>query len=63
MTVSYRCSPLHHTFECTAGFLAPMYVGATVSYVGSLKSRDIVDTMKDSKATIMLAVPLLLREK
>ncbi len=51
--------PLHHTFECTAGFLAPMYVGATVSYVGSLKSRDIVDTMKDSRATIMLAVPLL----
>ncbi len=51
--------PLHHTFECTAGFLAPMYHGATVSYVGSLKSRDIVDTMKDSKATIMLAVPLL----
>lgn len=51
--------PLHHTFECTAGFLAPMYVGATVSYVGSLKSRDIVDTMKDSRATIMLGVPLL----
>ena len=51
--------PLHHTFECTAGFLAPIYNGAMVSYVGSLKSRDIVDTMKDSKATIMLAVPLL----
>ncbi len=51
--------PLHHTFECTAGFLAPVYNGAMVSYVGSLKSRDIVDTMKDSRATIMLAVPLL----
>lgn len=51
--------PLHHTFECTAGFLAPIYNGAMVSYVGSLKSRDIVDTMKDSRATIMLAVPLL----
>ena len=51
--------PLHHTFECTAGFLAPVYNGAMVSYVGSLKSRDIVETMKDSRATIMLAVPLL----
>ena len=51
--------PLHHTFECTAGLLAPLYNGAMVSYVGSLKSRDIVDTMKDSKATIMLGVPLL----
>ena len=30
-----------------------------VSYVGSLNSRDIVETMKDSRATIMLAVPLL----
>ena len=51
--------PLHHTFECTAGFLAPVFNGAMVSYVGSLNSRDIVETMKDSRATIMLAVPLL----
>lgn len=51
--------PMHHTFECTAGFLAPIYQGATVTYVGSLKSRDIIDTMRDTQATIMLAVPLL----
>ncbi|MBI4551983.1 MAG: long-chain fatty acid--CoA ligase [Candidatus Latescibacteria bacterium] len=51
--------PLHHTFECTAGFLAPLYGGATVTYVGSLKSRDIIDTMRETKATIMLGVPLL----
>ncbi len=51
--------PLHHTFECTAGFLAPMFVGATVTYVGSLKSRDIVEAMKESEATVMLGVPLL----
>jgi len=51
--------PLHHTFECTAGFLAPLYGGASVTYVGSLKSRDIIDTMKETSATIMLGVPLL----
>lgn len=51
--------PLHHTFECTAGFLAPLYEGATVTYVGSLKSRDIIDTMRETGATIMLGVPLL----
>jgi long-chain acyl-CoA synthetase len=51
--------PLHHTFECTAGLLAPIYEGATVTYVGSLKSRDIIDTMRETEATIMLAVPLL----
>ena len=51
--------PLHHTFECTAGFLAPLYEGASVTYVGSLKSRDIINTMQETQATIMLGVPLL----
>ena len=51
--------PLHHTFECTAGFLAPLYEGASVTYVGSLKSRDIINAMQETQATIMLGVPLL----
>jgi long-chain acyl-CoA synthetase len=51
--------PLHHTFECTAGLLAPLYGGASVTYVGSLKSRDIIDAMQETRATIMLGVPLL----
>jgi len=51
--------PLHHTFECTAGFLAPLHAGAAVTYAPSLKSRDIIDTMRETRATIMLGVPLL----
>lgn len=51
--------PLHHTFECTGGFLVPVYGGATITYARSLKSRDIVEDIKNTKATIMLGVPLL----
>jgi long-chain acyl-CoA synthetase len=51
--------PLHHTFECTGGFLIPMYGGSTITYARSLKSRDIVDDIRNTAATVMLGVPLL----
>ncbi len=49
--------PLHHTYECTCGFLVPIYKGATIAYCEGL--RHIVKNLKESKATIMLSVPLL----
>ena len=49
--------PLHHTYECTCGFLCPMYMGCSVAFCEGLKH--IVDNMKDSGTTIMLGVPLL----
>ncbi|MDQ7799500.1 MAG: AMP-binding protein [Candidatus Edwardsbacteria bacterium] len=51
--------PLHHTFEATAGMLVPLYVGATITYAQSLKSRDIINDIRDSQATMMVGVPLL----
>ncbi len=51
--------PMHHTFECTAGFLLPIYSGAHITFARSLKSRDILEDLKNSKTTIMLGVPLL----
>lgn len=51
--------PLHHTFECTCGFLLPLYAGATITYARSLKSRDIIDDIKNTGVTLMLGVPLL----
>jgi len=51
--------PMHHTFECTAGFLLPLYSGAHITFARSLKSRDILLDLKNSKTTIMLGVPLL----
>lgn len=49
--------PIHHTYECTCGFLCPMYCGSTVYYARSLKT--VVEDLQASRATILLAVPLL----
>lgn len=51
--------PLHHTFECTAGFLVPLYGGASITYARSLKSLDILEDIKNTQVTVMLGVPLL----
>ncbi len=49
--------PLHHTYEGTCGFLCPLFCGATVYYARSLKT--VVEDLHTSKASILLAVPLL----
>ncbi|MBN2853265.1 MAG: AMP-binding protein [Clostridia bacterium] len=49
--------PLHHTYECTCGFLCPLYRGASIAYCEGLKY--IVQNLKEAKATVMLGVPLL----
>ncbi len=54
--------PMHHTFECTAGFLLPLYSGAHITFARSLKSRDIIADLKGSRATLMLGVPLLFQK-
>ena len=51
--------PLHHALEFTAGFLIPMYGGATVYYVESYK--DIVETMKQAEVTVAIGVPRLFK--
>lgn len=51
--------PLHHTFEATCGMLLPLSVGASITYARSLKSRDIIEDIRDSRATILIGVPLL----
>ena len=49
--------PIHHTYECTCGFLCMIYMGASIAYCEGL--RHIVKNLKESKATVMLGVPLL----
>ncbi len=51
--------PMHHTFEGTAGFLFPLFRGASIYYPPSLKPTDILATMKEAKVTCLIAVPLL----
>jgi len=50
--------PLHHTYECTAGFLTMLYSGASIAYVESL--RKIVSDIQFYTPTILIVVPLLL---
>lgn len=49
--------PLHHTFECTAGFLYPISVGAKIAFSDGL--RHIVKNMKEFEITAMISVPAL----
>lgn len=49
--------PLHHTFECTVGFLYPIYSGAKIAYCEGI--RHIADNIKDYQVTAMISVPVL----
>ena len=50
--------PLHHTYECTAGFLVMMYNGCCLSFNEGLKY--IVKNLQEVKPTILMLVPLIL---
>jgi long-chain acyl-CoA synthetase len=49
--------PIHHTYECTCGFLCPLISGASVHYARSLKT--VLDDLQRVRATMLLAVPLM----
>ena len=52
--------PLHHTYECTLGFLLVLYSGGCISYCEGL--RHITDNILEFKPTVILCVPLLLEK-
>jgi len=49
--------PLHHTYECTCGFLMPLYKGAAIAYCEGLKQ--IVKNLSEVRPTMFLGVPVL----
>ena len=49
--------PLHHTFECTVGFLYPISTGGSIAFCEGI--RHIADNAKEYKATAMISVPIL----
>lgn len=51
--------PLSHMLEFMGGFVTPFLTGASVTYVKSLKAEDLLAALKDTKATVLLGVPLL----
>ena len=54
--------PLSHMFGISAGFLAPLYKGATVTYSKSLKGEEILKALNQSKTEILVLVPLILKK-
>jgi long-chain acyl-CoA synthetase len=55
--VSLSILPLHHTFECTLGFLAMIYSGAAIAFNEGLKH--ISKNFREARPTYLMAVPLL----
>ena len=49
--------PLHHTFECTVGFLYPVSVGGAICFCDGI--RHIAENIKEYKITAMISVPIL----
>ncbi len=49
--------PIHHTYECTCGFLCPLYRGSAIAFCDGL--RYIQKNMQEAGVTIVLGVPLV----
>lgn len=49
--------PLHHTFECTVGFLYPISKGCSIAFCEGI--RHIADNIKEFQITTMISVPIL----
>ena len=49
--------PLHHTFECTVGFLYPISKGSSIAFCEGI--RHIADNIKEFQVTAMISVPIL----
>ena len=49
--------PIHHAYECTCGFLTPLYRGACVAYCEGL--RHIAENMKEAHVSVILSVPVM----
>ena len=49
--------PLHHTFECTVGFLYPVSTGGSIAFCDGI--RHIAENIKEYQITAMISVPIL----
>lgn len=49
--------PLHHTFECTTGFLYPISKGSCIVFCEGI--RHIAENMKEFQITTVVSVPIL----
>ncbi len=55
--IFFSVLPLHHTYECTCGFLVSLYRGSSIGYCQGLKY--IQKDLAELKPTIFCGVPLI----
>lgn len=55
--IFFSVLPVHHTYEGTAGFLMPLYKGASIAYCEGLKY--IVKNLAEVRPTLFLGVPAI----
>jgi len=53
--------PLNHVYEILGGFIAPLALGATITYAATLRPDVIMQTIRAAKMTVMMVVPAFLR--
>jgi len=56
--IFFSVLPIHHTYECTCGFLMPLYKGASIAYCEGLKY--ITKNLGEVRPTMFLGVPLIM---
>lgn len=49
--------PIHHTYECTCGFLLPLYKGAAIAHCEGLKY--ITKNLAEAQPTVFMGVPAI----
>lgn len=52
--------PLHHTYAFMCTFLAPCFIGASITYPASLKGPDLMAALKEKQVSVIVGVPQLL---
>ncbi len=53
--------PLHQALEFTGGLLLPLLGGTTITYLEAVNSREMLRTLRDTRTTVLLTAPRLLR--
>ena len=53
--------PLHQVLEFTGGLLLPLLGGATITYLEAVNSREMLRALRDTRTTVLLTAPRLLR--
>ena len=53
--------PLHHALEFTCCFLMSIHGGSTVTYPNTLKPTVVLETMQETKTTVVIGVPRMFK--